>query len=434
LSDGQNFLASVITPSVTSAISTEINSTISDALGSAGPFGPVLSSVATGLADVAFDGILGALGFGGGGGFGGGLDAGPSQRYPGASESDPPANYGGVAWSTGSGGPDVVFSLRPANSGPQLSGQNALADPSAVTSMSYLNYTGDVPDYAGYNWNADNFFKAESMGTLSLTGDTSTYWSDPNMTSMFENPEFGVAGSGFGQPEGWTFICAPEDINWDLANASNRIDIFGTNNPPMVAGTKGMRDLSIGNALVEGFSRGVQVEDKIRALEALMNYGANTSDGFVSVPVYQFYANDKSYGSTATEQGYFIIGDISVKEEMRDFSGNTTRAYVDIKLKQVPAYQVNTGRDQASKVTTGAKSGLLDQQQVNSQQNAAAANSKPTAQQGGTVNGGQTQQGATPGNRSSASVPTNAAPAAGQTPARRQVGSSLGAVPLQGLN
>jgi hypothetical protein len=62
-----------------------------------------------------------------------------------------------------------------------------------------------------------------------------------------------------------------------------------------------------------------------------------------------------------------------VKEAMRDLKGNATRAYVDISLKQVPAFQVNTGRDQASAVTAGAKSGLLSDVQTRAVQQAQQA-------------------------------------------------------------
>jgi hypothetical protein len=174
---------------------------------------------------------------------------------------------------------------------------------------------------------------------------------------------------------GWTFITAPEDISWDLANNAQRIDMFGTNNPPVVAGSRGMRDLTLGNALVEGFVRGKQVESKIGALEKLMNYQLNPTEGFVTVPVYQVWANKKSYGGP---EAYYIIKDIKVKETMRDLTGSATRAFVDISLMQVPAYQVNSGRDQASQATAGVKSALLDAAAVN------ADGSKKTAQQSAT--------------------------------------------------
>jgi hypothetical protein len=149
---------------------------------------------------------------------------------------------------------------------------------------------------------------------------------------------------------GWSFITAPEDVSWDVSNQATLVDIFGTNSPPVVAGSRGMRDLTLGNSLVEGFVRGVTVEGKIAALEKLMNYTLNQKDGFVGVPVYQVTANDKVYGN-----GYFIIRDIKIKESMRDLRGNATRAYVDISLMEVPAYQVNSGRDLASQPAAAAK-------------------------------------------------------------------------------
>jgi hypothetical protein len=194
----------------------------------------------------------------------------------------------------------------------------------------------------------------------------------------------GITGAG----TGWTFITAPEDVSWDIANQANRVDIFGTNNPPVVAGSRGMRDLKLGNALVEGFVRNVAVEGKVAALERLMNYDLNSSDGYVSVPVYQVWANEKSYGGS---NAYYIIKDIQVKEAMRDLKGNATRAYVDISLMQVPAYQVQSGRDQASQVTAGGVSiqqrqGVTQQGNQNMQgatnkggTSATNANSKPAA-------------------------------------------------------
>lgn len=211
--------------------------------------------------------------------------------------------------------------------------------------------------------------------------------------------------SGFGASTGpaWTFITAPEDVSWDTANQANRVDIFGTNNPPVVAGSRGMRDLSLGNALVEGFVRGVTVEAKIAALEKLMEYKLNASDGFVSVPVYRVQVSDKKYGQA--NGGYFIIKDVKVKEAMRDLKGNATRAYVDISFMQVPAYQVNTGRDQASATTAGrdvrvnpvAPGG-------NSQANAAGANGSGVA--GTPATGGSTSSGAKPSSAQGTPSPT----------------------------
>lgn len=166
-------------------------------------------------------------------------------------------------------------------------------------------------------------------------------------------------GALSGDQAGWTFITSPEDISWDVANAVNRVDVFGTNNPPAVAGSRGMRDLNLSNSLVEGFVRGVSLEGKIAALENLMNYGLNSSEGFVSVPVYQVWANNKSYGGS---NAYYIIKSVKIKETMRDLQGNATRAYVDVSLMQVPAYQVNSGRDQASQATLAPGAALTTTQ------------------------------------------------------------------------
>jgi len=205
-------------------------------------------------------------------------------------------------------------------------------------------------------------FTAKTFTTEEIPGIDYSFGSKLNLSninfgklsSLSFNPIAFAPGTNF--LGGWTFITAPEDISWDLANQANRVDMFGTNNPPVVSGSRGMRDLTLGNALVEGFVRGKQVEEKIKSLESLMSYSLNSTEGFVTVPVYQVWANKKPYGG---EEGYYIIKDIKVKETMRDLSGNSTRAFVDISLMQVPAYQVASGRDQASKPTAGAKSALM---------------------------------------------------------------------------
>lgn len=190
----------------------------------------------------------------------------------------------------------------------------------------------------------------------------------------------------------WTFICAPEDISWDTSNAVQRIGIFGTNNPPVVSGSRGMRDLTLGNALVEGFIRNVTVENKISTLEKLLNYNLNPSDGFVSVPVYQVWANQKAYGNS----GYFILKDVRVKESMRDLAGYATRATVDVSLMEVPAYQVNSGRDLASQTASAAKAALIDPKVTRAQQQAAQTKSVT----------GQVDKNVNPNTRSKASAPT----------------------------
>jgi hypothetical protein len=224
--------------------------------------------------------------------------------------------------------------------------------------------------------------------------------------------------SGFGgqQQPAWTFITAPEGVEWSTANQANRVDIFGTNNPPVVAGSRGMRDLTLSNSLVEGFIRNVTVEAKVAALEKLMEYSLNSSDGFVSVPVYQVWASNKSY---AGPTGYFIIRDVKVKETMRDLTGNSTRAYVDVSLMQVPAYQVNSGRDQASTVTAGGEV-RPPVAGPNGQANNAGGGAGGVA--GTPANGGSTSAAAKPASGPGAGAAQTAKPAAPS------------ALPTQGIN
>jgi hypothetical protein len=124
-----------------------------------------------------------------------------------------------------------------------------------------------------------------------------------------------------------------------------------------------MRDLSLTNCLLEGFSRGVAVEDQVIALESLLNYSLNTSKGFINIPVYHLKANNKAYGdASGNDGGFYVIKDIKVKESMRDLSGNSTRVNVDVSFTQVPQYQVDSGRDQASQAVTGSKAAFPEAQ------------------------------------------------------------------------
>ena len=433
LSTGQNFSASSISQSITSALSSQLNSNLSQTLQSAGPFGPLISTLGSSLVNSLSSSILGGIGGGaGGGGFNGAPGTGfSSKTFPGAGD-EPEADYGGSSYTLN----DIVFSIQPANQGPQSSGlQEAINDPKAVTRLSSKQYAAaaTLPNNTATAFKTEQLLKVESMGTFGkinptapITNNTATAFRtgqllntssggtfgrsagvdttqfltepsvgtfdasnvggifggntgvDPSRFAGINLPPgvdklFGVSPSSNtsegspsqGQDQSWTFITAPKNISWNTQNQSSRVPMFGTNNPPVVAGTRGMRDLDASECLVEGFIRNKIVEDKVRALEDLMSYKLNGSDGFVSVPVYQFWAQQKNYGGTKEKQtGYFIIKDVKVKEEMRDLQGKSTRAMVDISFTEVPEYQVNSGRDIASQTTGGAKSTLASQSQT----------------------------------------------------------------------
>ena len=89
----------------------------------------------------------------------------------------------------------------------------------------------------------DVFTGNASLNGLDISKGTS-------LAEVFNNPTFDVdttgaefTGSPLATSPAWTFICAPESISWSTSNAVNRVDMFGTNGPPAVSGTRGMREL-----------------------------------------------------------------------------------------------------------------------------------------------------------------------------------------------
>jgi len=327
-----------------------INQFVGDAVaksGIAGPFANLLTNATQLAVGNVGKSIAGFLSPSGGG-------KSTDKAFPGAG-SEPDANYQGSVFSISSGS-DVVFSITPATTTAQFDGFAQLAGTGAAAKISPYELTG--LNFSANKINAETFnlagLNAMQLGTpgafaqlynLKLTNPAAG-------NNLYKPVSFSTQESG-----GWTFITAPQDINWDVSAQVSRVEIFGTNTPPLISGTKGMRNLNLSSSLVEGFSRGKEVEDKIIQLEKLINFSLSDS-GFVNVPVYHVTANEKKYGDA--EGGYFIIKDIKVKEAMRDLSGKTTRAVVDISFAQVPEYQVDTGVDQASKPQTGAKSALAE--------------------------------------------------------------------------
>lgn len=353
LTAGQNFLQSQITPFLTNTLSTGVNTFISNSLSNAGPLAPILGNVAGQVVSNLAQSLLPGLGGAVGGALGGGGTTGASQRFPGAgAEGEEPANYSGKAYTLGTGGPDVKFSIRPANSGPQSFGLDSALSGGFLTSatLPVFDFLGVPPNVASLAFDAANLNKLSSLipslDNLPSQDTLSSFWNLPNSTGGATDPSSGVSQP----PAVWTFICAPGDINWSTQNVVNRVPIFGSNQPPVTTGSKGMRDLTMSQALVEGFSRNVSVEQKVAILEDLMNYTLNTSGGYVNTPVYEITANDKKYGNGVggSDGGKFVIKEVRTKEVLRDLSGNATRALVDISFTQVPAYQVDGGRDQAS--------------------------------------------------------------------------------------
>lgn len=155
ITSGANFLASTVTPYVTGSVAAGINQTINNSLQNAGPFAGVLSGVATGLISQVFGGLTGAI-TGASGGFGSSY-----KTFPGGSNEEPNSNYGGKAFTLGLNGSDVVFSLQPANQGPQAFGDLSAAFGSTFQSKLPFNQLTNAN--FGVNYSAINAFKTSSM-------------------------------------------------------------------------------------------------------------------------------------------------------------------------------------------------------------------------------------------------------------------------------
>ena len=151
-------------------------------------------------------------------------------------------------------------------------------------------------------------------------------------------------------PEEWYFITPPQDVSWSKQSRTNKIEPYGTNNPYLSYGTTGLRELTLGNSMVEGFSDGKAVEENVINLEACMRMVLNSEDGFAAPYCWEIYAGGKTYGT-------FVITSVNVKEEIRDSAGRASRANVDIQFQEVAPYQVSSGID----ITAEAISGSLNE-------------------------------------------------------------------------
>ena len=177
LTSGANLLASAITPFVTSTVAAGINQSIQQSLQSAGPFGPALSTAGTEIVNQLFGGLGDAI-------FGG-TSRGPNYKsFPGAGD-EPPADYGGSSYTLN----DVVFSLQPANQGPQQFGlDSAINFPKSVTTLDSTQFTS-VPLSAGSP--TVNAAKQVSMG-LSNTSTSDLAISGATTGTNFSSLNYGI--------------------------------------------------------------------------------------------------------------------------------------------------------------------------------------------------------------------------------------------------
>jgi hypothetical protein len=137
LSSGANILASTVTPYVTGNVAAGINQQIQQSLKGAGAFGPILTNLGTQVVNQAFNGLTDAI-------FGATDTATNYKMFPGGG-GEPSADYGGSSYTL----TDVVFSLQPANQGPQAFGDaQSYSLPKSITTLPF-NQLSSMPLLAG---------------------------------------------------------------------------------------------------------------------------------------------------------------------------------------------------------------------------------------------------------------------------------------------
>jgi hypothetical protein len=219
--------------------------------------------------------------------------------------------------------------------------------------MSFSGFSGISATDASYS-NLSNYSNSAGIGSLNLDPSVTNSWaknvkSFGNFGTSPNIPDYGgdllntpAAGSN---STSFVFITAPADVSYSQAAEVNQVSIFGTNNPPLTVSSLNAGELTLGDALMEGFTLGKQVLQPIDDLFRMQEVVLDSKSGFVNVPVYTVYAG-QGPGSGRT-YGNYVIENIDFKEEMRDLTGSTTRANVSVSFRQVPDYQINSGRDQA---------------------------------------------------------------------------------------
>ena len=204
LSSGVNVLQSQLTPLISAGSSNQLNDTVLNTVGSLGGassltsllpvgaflggggfmggggfgVGNILGGAGGGVGDLLAGGgagvgsLLSGLGSGLGGllgGGGGGAGGGQNKIWPGGGGNGP-ADYGGFMHNLGPNGSDVVFSIVPANNGPQTAGlESALSNPTVPTELPLKSYTTNVPNSAIPGFSAVSDFKYEAS-TFSGSG------------------------------------------------------------------------------------------------------------------------------------------------------------------------------------------------------------------------------------------------------------------------
>lgn len=437
-----SFLANTLSPGLittgVSGLSQVIGTSISDSK-ALGPLGPLVGGLTQSVVSSLGTDLTNSL-------FGGAPASRASQYFPGGggeAEGEYPADYSTVdsngrktvstAYTLGNGGPDVIFSITSAQAAVKKEEELQKASAEAATGTGVAGSLdaarGSVPNAGDSTKSATaigsvkfqepgpNVPAAQVAGTpanLAAAGNAASAATATTLGTSAPAPNTQTPGTPPQTTQGetpsgvsWKFICPPEEISWETTAQSDRVQIFGANKAPVISGVKSMRELTLNNAVVEGFCRNKAVEDKVVFLEKLMDMALGPNNAYVQVPVYRVTANSKIYGQGGNDGGFFIIKSIRVQEKMRDLSGRTTRATVDISMTQVPPYQVDTGRDIASKFLASSKAPFSQlEENLLKQQKSLSAQAAQNVPAGG---GGSTG-GTTGGSNPPAQAPEKPAP------------------------
>ena len=163
-------------------------------------------------------------------------------------------------------------------------------------------------------------------------------------------------------PSEYYFITPPQDVSWSKGSQINDIQTYATNNPYVHYGVTQLRSLTLGNAMIEGFSDGKQVEQNVIDLESCMRIVLDTEDGYAAPFCWEVYAGGKKYGT-------FVIESVNIQEQIRDNDGMAARAMADVSLREVAPYQVNAGIDITAQAITGNLSEETQEQLLEQQKN-----------------------------------------------------------------
>ena len=153
LSGGQNFKQSQLTSLISPQSSNQMKGATKNTFSSIGSFSSILPQLpqfssgfgGSGLGNSGGGDFLSGLGLGAGLGA---ASAIAGRIWPGGGGNGP-SNYGGFMHNLGPNGADVVFSIVPANNGPQTQGlQTAINNPTTPTTLPTNNFTNQVPSTA----------------------------------------------------------------------------------------------------------------------------------------------------------------------------------------------------------------------------------------------------------------------------------------------